>query len=232
MFDDVLDLLERAPEPVMRVDPSRIISAGNRTRRRRRRLTLMVSAAAAIGIAGSSIITGWGPASTGHDPGEPCEGDRTDHLDLPDHLAPRPPTTPSDVAETGAEQTWGPVHVMSQQRNRQGQRPALYLTPDRMFCIGTVDAEGAVTPSVCRQIKAPPPDDFGTGYAWSMDGDLPTGAAANEFAAGTVARDITKVVVRTERGDVTAHLTRAPDPDLGQFYWVGTACRSSPQTRT
>jgi hypothetical protein len=91
-----------------------------------------------------------------------------------------------------------------------------------MFCIGTVDAEGAVTPSVCRQIKAPPPDDFGTGYAWSMDGDLPTGAAANEFAAGTVARDITKVVVRTERGDVTAHLTRAPDPELGQFYWVET----------
>src|SRR6478736_107524 len=111
MFDDVLDLLERAPEPVMRVDPSRIISAGNRTRRRRRRLTLMVSAAAAIGIAGSSIITGWGPARQDMTPASPARGTAPTTLPSPTTLT--SPTTPSDVAETGAEQTWGPVHVMS-----------------------------------------------------------------------------------------------------------------------
>ena len=111
---------------------------------------------------------------------------------------------------------------MSQQRNRAGGRPVLYLTRSRMLCIGTVDVLGDVAPSVCRPAAAPPSNAFGSGYAWSMEGDLPYGARANEFIAGSVAANVTKVVVRTEGGDVTAHLVPAPDPRLGQLYWVDT----------
>ena len=214
MSDDVLDLLERAPEPVMHLDPSRIISAGKRTKRRRRRLTLVAAAFAAFGIAGSSFITGWTPRAQDGTPAGAARGTAPTTLTAT--------ATPSDHIEARAAQTWGPVHVMSQQPNRQGGRPALYLTPSRMLCIGTVDAEGDVAPSVCRLIKAPPADAFGAGYAWSMEGDLPAGAVANEFIAGVVAGDVTKVVVRTERGDVTAHLSPAPDPGMGQLYWVET----------
>jgi hypothetical protein len=91
-----------------------------------------------------------------------------------------------------------------------------------MLCIGTVDAQGDVTPSMCRHIKAPPRDAFGTGYSWSMNGNMPPGAAAYEFVAGVVPNDVTKVLVRTEKGDVIAHLTDAPDRRLGQLYWAET----------
>jgi len=216
MFDDVLDLLERAPEPVMRVDPDGIVSAGRRTKRRRRALTLFAGAGAvaALGI-GAFFMTGWSQRAQDVAPaGGSARGATPTTVTST--------ATPSPVAEAKAAQTWGPMHVMSQQPNRQGGRPALYLTPDRMLCIGTIDAQDDLTPSVCRQIKAPPSDAFGTGYAWSMYGDLPAGVVANEFIAGVVASDVTKVVVRTERGDVTAHLTPAPDPSLGQLYWVET----------
>jgi hypothetical protein len=48
------------------------------------------------------------------------------------------------------------------------------------------------------------------------------GAAAYEFVAGVVPNDVTKVLVRTEKGDVIAHLTDAPDRRLGQLYWAET----------
>ncbi|EBP5237111.1 hypothetical protein XP73_23500, partial [Salmonella enterica] len=111
---------------------------------------------------------------------------------------------------------------MSPQRNRAGQRPVLYVTRSRMLCIGTVDAQGDVTPSVCRDIKTAPSNAFGVGYSWSMDGDLPVGIVAHEIVAGVVAPDVTRVVVRTEKGDLDAHLAQAPDPAMGQLYWVET----------
>lgn len=213
MSDDVLDLLARAQEPVMHLDPSRVISAGKRTRRRRRTLPLVAAGLATLAVAGSSLLADWAPRAHDVTPAGP-----------PKAAAPTPSTpapTPTDDTAAAA-QTWGPVHVMSQQPDREGGRPALYLTPSRMLCIGTVDAQGDVTPSMCRHIKPPPPDAFGTGYSWSMNGNMPPGAAANEFVAGVVPADVTKVLVRTENGNVTAHLTQAPDPVLGQLYWAET----------
>lgn len=215
MSDDVLELLARAPEPVMHLDPSRVISAGKRTRRRRRTLSLVAGVVIACCLSGAAAVAGWAPPAHNLTPAGPAR-------------ATAPVTssaTPAPIPSTGgdaAARTWGPVHVMSDQRNREGRRPALYLTPDRSLCIGTVDAAGNVMPSVCRHIKAPPSDSFGAGYAWSMEGDLPPGADANEFIAGVVAQDVTKVVVRTESGDLDAHLARAPDPKLGQLYWIET----------
>lgn len=213
MSDDVLDLLARAQEPVMHLDPSRVISAGRRTRRRRRTLTLVAAGLATLAIAGSSLLVDWAPRP--HDV-TPAASPKASSP-----TASTPTLTPTLADDAAAAQTWGPVHVMSQQPDREGGRPALYLTPSRMLCIGTIDDQGDMTPSMCRHIKAPP-NEFGTGYSWSLNGNMPPGAAANEFVAGVVPNDVTKVVVRTENGDFIAHLTPAPDPRLGQLYWAET----------
>lgn len=215
MSDDVLDLLTRAQEPVMHLDPSHVISAARRTQRRRRLLTLVAAVVVACGLAGSFLLADWPPRARDVTPAGPTKA-------VAPSASTATPTPTNDTAAEAAAQTWGPVHVMSQQPDREGGRPALYLTPNRMLCIGTVDAQGDVTPSMCRHIKPPPQDAFGTGYSWSMNGNMPPGAAANEFVAGVVPDDVTKVLIRTENGDLTAHLTQAPDPRLGQLYWAET----------
>lgn len=217
MSDEVLELVERANEPIMQIDTGAVISAAKRTRHRRRALALVTGVVGALVVASVTVLADWAPRANDVIPAGP--------------LLPTTPTlssttqtsTTTDSFESEASQTWGPVHVMSQQPNRAGGRPVLYLTPSRMLCIGTVDAEGHVTPSVCRLLQTTPSDSFGVGYAWSMEGDLPSGVAANEFIAGVVAGDVTTVVARTERGDVTSHLAPAPDPALGQLYWVETS---------
>ncbi|GAB3448398.1 hypothetical protein GCM10027517_33510 [Phycicoccus ginsengisoli] len=216
MSDDLLDLIERAPEPAMHLDPGPIIASAQPTRRRRRAITIATGALAVLALAGTSVLTGWGPRA--------LEAVPSGHS-LESPARPSSPTatpTSNPTYESDESQTWGAVHLMSQQRNRAGGRPVLYLTRSRMLCIGTVDTLGEVAPSVCRRADAPPSNAFGPGYAWSMEGDLPDGARANEFIAGAVASDVTKVVVRTELGDLTAHLSPAPDPKLGQLYWVET----------
>lgn len=111
---------------------------------------------------------------------------------------------------------------MSQQTNHDGARPILYLTRAPMLCIGTMNDADAVQFSTCRPASTPPRDRFSAGYAWSMAGNLPAGEAADEYVAGLVPADITRVVVHTETGDATAHLAPAPDPTLGQLYWART----------
>ena len=219
MSDDVLELLSGAPEPVMRVDPHQVIAGGRRTRRRRHTRTAIAATAAgvavAFGVAASLFPTGSRPAQD-LAPAGPTQS--AVHTDPPRTATPHP----SLSTHSTMTPAWGAVHVMSPQRTRAGRRPALYVTRSRMLCIGTVDAQVDVTPSVCRDIKTAPSNAFGVGYAWSMDGDLPTGIDAHEIVAGVVAPDVTRVVVRTEKGDLDAHLAQAPDPAMGQLYWVET----------
>lgn len=215
MPDDVLDLLEHAPEPPMSVDADRVITRARRTRRARRSL---VGAAALTGAAlvtaGASLLPDLTP-DRGPLPAAPTAPRVTATSDGP---SPTPPATSPAVGE----RVWGTAHVLSQQTDREGDRPVVYLSTDRMLCLGTIEDSGRVHPSSCRPAEAPADSSFSTGQAWSQEGNLPAGVEAREYAVGLVPADVTRVVVRTEDGPVTAHLVPAPDPDLGRLYWADT----------
>ncbi|MBM6400373.1 hypothetical protein [Phycicoccus sonneratiae] len=215
MPDDVLDLLVHAPEPPMSVDADRVVAGARRSRRGRR---VLVGAAAltsaALVAAGATLLPDLRPG-TALTPAGPT----------PPRVGPAPvspTTTEPATSPPDGEQVWGTAQVMSQQRDRKGNRPVLYLTPDRWLCVGTIEDSGQVHPSSCRPAQAPVDDAFSTGQAWSLLGNLPAGVEAREYAVGLVPADITRVEVRTEDGPATAHLVPAPDPDLGQLYWADT----------
>lgn len=215
MPDDVLDLLEHAPEPPMSVDADRVMAGARRTRRARR--TLIGAATltgAALVAAGASLLPDLTP-DTGLLPATPTAPTVQATSTGP---TPTPPATSPPVGE----RVWGTAHVMSQQTDREGNRPVVYLTPDRMLCVGTIEGSGRVHPSSCRPAETPTDNSFSTGQAWSLLGNLPAGVEAREYAVGLVPADVTRVVVRTEDGPVTAHLIPAPDPDLGRLYWADT----------
>lgn len=221
MRDDVIDLLHSATEPDMCVDVERVLAGAGRTRRRRR-----VTAAAAV-VGSLALVAGVGnavlsrsaplvPAAAGP---RSAPGPAATTIPGPGPTTAPPGPAASIDVDTDGRGAWGPVHVMSDTPDRRGLRPVVYLTHERMVCIGRSDSEGVLSPSVCAPAQVPS-DAFGNGFAWSSGTDLLPDGESPEYEVGLVPRDVTKVVLNTERGDVTAVLSDSPSPSLGRVYWA------------
>lgn len=221
---EVLDLNYEDPAPPHDL-ADRARRDGRRIRARRRLgYGAAVASVAAVAIALASQA---GAFPGGHrSPLAPAGVSSTDLGGLPTALG-LGPDAASLVRSSGHDSSsaWGEVHVMSPSHDADGVQAVVYVSAGADLCIGVAGAPGAAPkPAACTPLGQLPEGGFAAGatYAFSP----PPGNTANVMVAGLVRGDVSRVLIRTPRGDMEAQKAPTKDPRLGWIYWAQTSVPS------
>lgn len=221
---EVLDLSYEDPAP-----PHDLVERARREGRRLRMRRQVGYGAAVASVAAVAIALG-SQAGTfqgaDRNPSTPAGVSSTDLGGLPSAVG-RGPDAATLVRPSGHDgsSAWGEVHLMSPSRDADGVQAVVYVSTGADLCIGVVGAVGAAPrPAMCSPLAWLPEAGFASGVTYSFS--PPPGATAHIMVAGLVRGGVSRVVVRTPRGDVEAQMAAAKDPRLGWIYWAQTSVPS------
>lgn len=218
------------PDPTPPADLAERAQREGRRMRTRRRSGAAVGTAVAVGAAAALSSGVAGPATVGHKPSSTAAAGRAGGPRTAGGLAVSTGQGPDAQSFAAAGYrvgipparggVLGTVHVIN--TAHAGTQTVIYGTKNANLCLGTRARTGAeVQAAACQHLSGLPAQGFWGGGTSNLSSEKPH---ANDAAivSGLVRGPVSRVVVRTPRGDIDATLAPASTPGLGTLYWAVT----------